>query len=296
MHSLRICFPSSTPPSSPTVAVRCKPPPPPSLPPSSPAMLKRAAKNDNRDGGGGAWSTATVICHHHHYLFHSLSGVAFGGALPWPKTMAMMNAHVPVHHNNRAAAFARGLCRQTMPSIELPSLTSLRGRQTMTTLVTRPPSSRSLMEGNPPPRGKDTNVVDGLSRRPPAAWRLALNVGPFDRSVHLAEELDAGRGAGKAIRHAADGGSGNQGRPMGGQPRSQSHWLPQRLSLLRRRLTPTGTPAWRRGRGLRRGGRRCQQRCQPLQQRQRRSHGQSQDGKGAHPIPRGGGEGQGGER
>ncbi len=111
--------------------------------------------------------------------------------MPWPQTMAMMNACVPVHHNNRAAAVARGLCRQTMPSIELPSLTSSRGRQTMPTLVTRPPSSRSLTEGHPPPRGGEADDVEGLRRRPPAAWRLALDVGPFDGSVRLAEESDA---------------------------------------------------------------------------------------------------------
>jgi hypothetical protein len=135
---------------------------------------------------------ATVICRHHHYLFHSLSGAAFGGALPWPQTMATMNACVPVHHNNRAAAVACGLCRRKMPSIELPSLTSLRGRQTMTTLVTWPPSSCSMMEGRPPPRGGDADNVDGLRRRPPAAWQLALDIGLFDGSVRLAEESDGG--------------------------------------------------------------------------------------------------------
>jgi hypothetical protein len=158
MHSLRICFPSSAPPSSPAVPVRCEPPPPPSLPPSSPAMFKRAAKNDNRDGGGCAWSTAAVICRHHHYLSHSLSGAAFGGALPWPQTMATMNTCVPVHHNNRAAAVARGLCRRTMPSIEFPSPTSSRGRQMMTTPVTRPPSSRSLTEEDQ--AGTTTKITD----------------------------------------------------------------------------------------------------------------------------------------
>jgi hypothetical protein len=64
----------------------------------------------------------------------------------------------------------------------------------MTTLVTRPPSSRSLMEGHPPLRAGDADNVDSLRRRPPAAWRLALDVGPFDGSVRLAEESDAGGG------------------------------------------------------------------------------------------------------
>jgi hypothetical protein len=62
----------------------------------------------------------------------------------------------------------------------------------MTTLVTRPPSSRSLTEGHPPPRSGDADDVDGLRHRPPAVWRLALNIGPFDGSVRLAEESDAG--------------------------------------------------------------------------------------------------------
>ncbi len=62
----------------------------------------------------------------------------------------------------------------------------------MTTLVIRPPSSRSLTEGHPPPRGGDADDVDGLRRRP-----LALDVGPFDGSVRLAEESDAGGGGGE---------------------------------------------------------------------------------------------------
>ncbi len=76
------------------------------LPPCS----KEWPRTTTGTGGGGAWSTATVICRHHHYLFHSLSGAAFGGALPWPQTMATMNACMPIHHNNRAAAVACGLC------------------------------------------------------------------------------------------------------------------------------------------------------------------------------------------
>ena len=67
----------------------------------------------------------------------------------------------------------------------------------MTTLVTQPPSSRSLTERHPPPCGGDANNVDGLRRRPPAAWQLALDVGPFDGSVRLAEKSDAGGGCGE---------------------------------------------------------------------------------------------------
>ncbi len=118
------------------------------LPPCS----KERPRMTTGTGGGGR------LVHGHCHLPSSPLSLPFPlrgslwGCLAMASKIATMNARVLVHHNNRVAAVARGLCRRTMPSIELPSLTSSRGRQTMTTLVTRPPSSRSLTEGHPPPR------------------------------------------------------------------------------------------------------------------------------------------------
>jgi hypothetical protein len=67
----------------------------------------------------------------------------------------------------------------------------------MTTLITWPPSSRSLVEGHHPPRRGGANNVDSLRCHPPVVWQLALDVGPFDRSMRLAEELDARGGCGE---------------------------------------------------------------------------------------------------